>query len=188
MSQWSRPGEIPLVRPITGIPYRDGIRFDVTLSLPEFDLGEGVAFINNGNEFLVAPWGESDPELWVFMRNVDGTGNPDWRSTRQVSGGEVQDPYYVDMIEIAKRRLFESRVKIYRIGRDRLLDILTGRLVLDMGLLPDDATIVNLNADWSSQSIEFLVSSASYEVVPEGVLPPAEIGLRFFVARDRGDE
>lgn len=98
----SQPGDLPLVRALTGIHYRGGLVFDVTLALPEFNLGEGVAFIHNGNEFLVAPWGETDPELWVFMRNVDGTGNPGWRSTRPVTGGEVQDPYYLDMIEIAK--------------------------------------------------------------------------------------
>lgn len=81
----------------------------------------------------------------------------------------------------------ENRVKIFSIGRDCLLDILTGRMSLDKDILPDDATIGSLSVDWPSQSIEFIVSSKSYDIVTEGAMPPAENGLRFFVAKNRSE-
>lgn len=100
----NRPGELPIKKIVTGLKHRSGVVFDVTAPLSEFSLGRGVLFGYEGNEFLVVPWGEKDSELWVFMRNADGTGNPDWRSYRKVGDDEIRDPYYLEMIEEADRR------------------------------------------------------------------------------------
>lgn len=100
----NRPGVMPLRILVDGLVHRSGMSFKATAPLPEFSIGRGVIFTSEGNEFLVAGWGDPPDELWVFMRNVDGTGNPDWRSTRKAGDDEIRDPYYREMLDEAARR------------------------------------------------------------------------------------
>lgn len=69
-----------------------------------------------------------------------------------------------------------------------MLDVLLGRIVLNMELLPADAKVVNVNADWHSQTIQFLVESESYDEVPVGQYPPSELGIKLFVIPPKEDE
>ena len=91
---------------------------------------------------------------------------------------DIEDPVKIDI---------RDRLKYFSIPRDRMVDVLLGRIVLDGSSLPEDAAIVNVNADWRSQSIEFLVESASFEKIPEGTVPPTELGIRYFMKAEKGD-
>lgn len=82
---------------------------------PEFGIGDGVFYRSDGADWLIAPWGASDPaevwpgnasQLWLFMRGNDGRSNPEWRSIREVnpnlppnSKSNLNDKIYADLWE-----------------------------------------------------------------------------------------
>jgi hypothetical protein len=77
------PGELPIVK--VGDPVNvGGWLFYKTEPMVEFNLAGGIFVEGPGADWLIAPWGKEESELWVFMRGNDGKSNPGWRSIRKV--------------------------------------------------------------------------------------------------------
>jgi len=77
----------------------------------------------------------------------------------------------------------ERRLKILRVDPRHIVDLLNQArnvcrfMKVPVGeQVPDDAVVVTVNADWSSNTIELLLASDQFEPVELGMSPPV-VGL-----------
>lgn len=68
-----------------------------------------------------------------------------------------------------------KRRAIYQLSVDLFMDVLNGRVKLD---LPQDSEILRVNVDHLRAMVELLVRSDSFDEVGEGVYPPTRLDLR----------
>lgn len=76
-------------------------------------------------------------------------------------------------------KMKENRVKILSIDQHLMVDILNWWIkpagVLKLPItesIPEDATVISVNANWSRRTIEALIKHPSFDVVPNGEMPP----------------
>lgn len=77
----------------------------------------------------------------------------------------------------------ERRFKILRVDPRYIVDLLNQATnpqrfmrIPSGDQIPEDAKVISVNADWSSNTIELLIAHETYEPVPLGVMTP-ELGL-----------
>ena len=67
-----------------------------------------------------------------------------------------------------------KRRAIYQVSTELFIRVLNGK---EAFVLPDDAVILRLDVDHLRNYVEILVTSETYDEVPEGVYPPTRHDL-----------
>lgn len=73
----------------------------------------------------------------------------------------------------------ENRTKIVRVAPEAIIELVNWRLDLPDYIalpkherIPDDVRVIGVRFDWPTQFFEFRIWHESFEIVPEGDIPP----------------